>query len=310
VAAFAGALILISALLPAVQNWSVVFVLAATFTPHALLLWLYALVVIAVTARRKAKWLAVLTAFGLVCNALAVLPYADALLKPTSLRTGTALRVMTLNLRFGYADTDGVGVLVDEQAAQVLVLTEISQSSAAQLTEKLKKSLPYQAGTPDLDGGAAGTMIFSRYPLTVVDTAQTGYHSVAVEVADPAGRYVIAGIHAVNPIRCFESWLTDGSAIAALTTRQMSSPLIVAGDFNATAEHLLLRRILATGLTDAVRQAGPVWSPTYPTDIPLLPPLIGIDHILLNSRFHANKTHTVPIKGSDHLGLVAELVRR
>jgi endonuclease/exonuclease/phosphatase (EEP) superfamily protein YafD len=310
VAAFAGALILVSALVPATQTWSAVFALAATFAPHALALWLFAMLAAVFAARRKAKLLALVMAFGLVCNVLAIAPYTSALFRTATPWPGTALKVMTLNLRFGYADPDAVSALVSAEGAQALVLTEVSEPLAARLAEKLAQTLPYQAGQPSRGNTAEGTMVFARHPLSVVDAAETTYHSVAVEVADPAGRYVVVGVHPISPLHATASWMSDGAAIAALATRQMSSPLIIAGDFNATLEHLPLRRIMATGLADAVRQSESGWVPTYPSDVAFLPPLIGIDHILANRSFHANNAHSVPISGSDHLGLVAELVRK
>ncbi|MCL1839016.1 MAG: endonuclease/exonuclease/phosphatase family protein [Propionibacteriaceae bacterium] len=300
-------LVLASSMFPVLQGKHVVFALAASFTPHALLGWLFAVLVFIVAAKGKAKLLALIAAIGLACNLLVVEPYLP---RPTRLEAQTPqLRVLTVNLCYGQADVERFVELFHQVTPDVVVLAEITTSFAEAFTKSVKKELPHRAGTPSAEGMASGTMIFSRFPLTEADAAQTTFNSAFVEVADPGGKFILGGVHTVNPVRDFDLWLADGEAIAEVAARRVGRPLIIAGDFNATDEHLPLRKITSAGLSSVERRVGAGWIPTFPSDIGLVPPLIGIDHILINKEFRATKVYAVSVVGTDHLGLVAELVR-
>jgi endonuclease/exonuclease/phosphatase (EEP) superfamily protein YafD len=80
---------------------------------------------------------------------------------------------------------------------------------------------------------------------------------------------------------------------------------IVGGDFNATEDFAPFRRLLTTGFADAVEQSGGGLGRTYPAGS-LIPPLIGIDHILTRNGW-ASDSHRVAIPGTDHMGLAATI---
>ena len=83
---------------------------------------------------------------------------------------------------------------------------------------------------------------------------------------------------------------------------------VLAGDFNATLDHGELRRLLGRGYRDAAEQAGSGLRPTWPTDGSLLPAVVTIDHVLADRRVRVASARTVAIPGSDHRGVLAELV--
>src|SRR3954451_20396616 len=83
---------------------------------------------------------------------------------------------------------------------------------------------------------------------------------------------------------------------------------ILAGDFNATLDHAELRRLLGRGYRDAAEQAGSGLHMTWPAGKSLPPAVLAIDHVLADRRVRVASARTVAIPGSDHRGVLAELV--
>jgi endonuclease/exonuclease/phosphatase (EEP) superfamily protein YafD len=83
---------------------------------------------------------------------------------------------------------------------------------------------------------------------------------------------------------------------------------LLAGDFNATLDHAELRRVLDRGYRDAAERAGVGLRPTWPAGKTLLPTLITIDHVLADRRVRVISARSVAIPGSDHRGVLAELL--
>jgi len=81
--------------------------------------------------------------------------------------------------------------------------------------------------------------------------------------------------------------------------------VIVAGDFNATADMAPFRALLDQGYGDAAMDAGAGLARTYPSR-GFRPSVIGIDHILTRNATPA-AARTVVVVGSDHRGLLATL---
>ena len=83
---------------------------------------------------------------------------------------------------------------------------------------------------------------------------------------------------------------------------------ILAGDFNATLDHAELRRLIGRGYRDAAEQAGVGLQMTWSTDASPLPAMVAIDHVLADRRIRVASARTVAIPGSDHRGVLTELV--
>ena len=77
--------------------------------------------------------------------------------------------------------------------------------------------------------------------------------------------------------------------------------MVIAGDFNAIDDHGPLQALRLDGLKSATDIVGAGWMPTYPARR-LLPLLLPIDHVMINSRLTATSIRTVRIAGTDHLG--------
>lgn len=79
------------------------------------------------------------------------------------------------------------------------------------------------------------------------------------------------------------------------------------GDFNATLDHAELRRLLDTGYRDAAEVAGEGLSLTWPAGRPRLPPLVAIDHLLVDERLAVRRVRVIDVPGTDHRAVFASL---
>ena len=157
--------------------------------------------------------------------------------------------------------------------------------------------------------GFKGTGLYSRLPLRAVAGPRgTEFGMAAAELEPPGTAPVrVVSVHVPAP--------TDGDA-AAQSRREMrtlpgagSGPLrVLAGDFNATLDHAHLRSLLDRGYRDAAEQAGTGLRPTWPAGKQLLPTLVTIDHVLADRRVRVISARSVAIPGSDHRGVLAELL--
>ena len=218
------------------------------------------------------------------------------------------LTVMTSNLEFGRGDAETVVRTVAEEDVDVLVLQEVTPTAYdALIAVGLVELLPHEAGEPV--ESAAGTMVFSRYPLASARSFTVRNGGLDISVAAPAPFRLLA-VHTAQPVGWPQWWSTDMRTVRerARTTLD-EGPTLLVGDFNATRDHRPLRAILDTGLRDAAEQAGSGWQPTWPTRFHTswLQPVITIDHVLASEPYVAVRTRTVEVGNTDHLALLADL---
>lgn len=309
--ALAGAVLLTLDLLPELQARHQWIALAASFAPYGIVAWIAAAIVVLAAARHRARLWLIPLAVGLVAHSLMLVPYLPG---PARAVAGQrTLGLLELNLRFGQADLSELAAAVDAAAPDLLVLTEVTKADAEAFDQpKWRKRMPYRVGTggkdfdPVTGGDPTGTMVLSRLPIKELErTGDTSFTNLAVQVERDGRPFVLVAAHPVNPVHGLSGWLRDGQAVAHLAERYADGPLVVAGDLNATGEHLTLRNLLARAkLTDAAEGQG--WQPTYPAD-EWFPPLIAIDHVLVSAQVQATGLSTVRVTGTDHLGLLARL---
>ncbi|WP_214110566.1 endonuclease/exonuclease/phosphatase family protein [Acrocarpospora catenulata] len=274
----------------------------STVTPYVGLVAVVALLVAAL-ARKWAAAVAGLVA--VIALAATVLPRAVPAAQPAA--DGPVLRVLTLNLMIGQADTGAVLELVRRLRPDVLSLQELTPGAAARLSEGgLAELLPHQHAQPAW--GASGSAVYARFPIEPLpEFAPAHGHRMPfgrIEVPG-AGPVEVAAVHPVNPLR-------QGVPPWRKGLRSMPGPdpgaiRILVGDFNATQDHAEFRRVLDLGYVDAAAATGSGLAPTWPAMWRLLPPVITIDHVLADPRVRVLATglHTVP--GTDHRALLAEL---
>jgi endonuclease/exonuclease/phosphatase (EEP) superfamily protein YafD len=152
--------------------------------------------------------------------------------------------------------------------------------------------------------------LFARFPLTDGGTRRNaGGFSQSYAVLTPPGVRPLA-VESVHPLAPYaHEALPDWRAglRAQPPAEPGGRPRILAGDFNATLDHALLRRLLATGYVDAAASTGAGLVGTWgPYDGDPIPP-VTIDHVLVDRRIGVRDAVVRPLPGSDHRAVVATL---
>jgi endonuclease/exonuclease/phosphatase (EEP) superfamily protein YafD len=277
-------------------------------------LWfLAALAVCLVLALRRAlapaAVLLILAAVSILPATAPILP-ATVPMAATPCTPGAQLSVVSLNAGRGHADPAALAAVIENSNPDVLVLVEASEPMIKALAAGLPAwDYTHRTG-PVLTGGAIDTVILSRYPLRQETAAalqsEGALFDIPVAVIDHprAGSIRIAGIHPAPPTHAPTSWAQTLRRLEAWTAGQADMPLVLAGDFNATAAHPQFRA-LAAGLTEASPKMGPWAMATWPADSGM-PAFAGIDHVLVRAlAVRGAERFTVP--GTDHHGIVARL---
>ncbi len=215
--------------------------------------------------------------------------------------------VLSENLMLGEADPEAV--VANAQAADVLVVVEVTQAAADGLQQYgIGRRFPYEAGGTLPDHGAHGTRIYSRFPISssgpLTPAAENNWLA-RVDVPD-LGPVAVVAVHPVRPIVGDSRWWTEQEMLVAALPQQRA---IAAGDFNAVDSHPSLRQLRESGVRGADEIVGAGWQPTFPAQGGV-PPLIMIDHILLSPDLTATAFRTVVIDGSDHRGVLATIALR
>ena len=218
------------------------------------------------------------------------------------------LRVLAANVHGRPATASGIRALVRRYKPDVLSVIELPPEVVrAYEAAGIDDLLPHQVLEPR--PGFSGTGLYSLLPLRVAPgPAGTlfaiGAASMAPEGAAPLELYAVHARAPTSPEQT-RQWRTD---LRALPPTGEGGMRILAGDFNATLDHHELRRLIARGYHDAGEQAGIGLRMTWATDKSPLPALIAIDHVLADRRIKVASARTVRIPGSDHRGVLADLI--
>lgn len=220
-----------------------------------------------------------------------------------------AIRVLTANVYQGSAHPRAL-VAIARERADLVVLQELTPEFAGSLAnDGIDSDFPYTA--LDTRAEAAGVGIWSRHPIVrsrLVADYELGMVSAVIRPPDAANDAVVLAAHLTGPWpQTIDSWYVEltnlPKTIDEILADAGQGAAIVAGDFNATIDMKPFRELLQSGFRDAAEQSGAGLARTYPANS-TVPPLVGIDHILTHNS-SATHVQTVPIPGSDHLGLLA-----
>jgi Endonuclease/Exonuclease/phosphatase family len=224
---------------------------------------------------------------------------------------GPRLRVATVSLRLGLVAPGPVLDLVRRQDVDVLAVQELTpESEAALRAAGLDDVLPHAHVLPARPGrvASASGAVWSRLPVTDRGEVPGGFEQPTVRMTVGKGPAVeITAVHAVPPATspaAVRGWTAD---LAALPAPAPDVLRVLAGDFNATFDHAALRAVLGLGYVDAARAAGRGLAWTWrPLRLPF--PRLSLDHVLVDPRVAVASVEFVPVEGSDHRAVVAELV--
>ena len=283
--------------------------LVASFIPYGLLFWLPSalfLTIAAIRARRSRAFarvsLLLFTLLALAGLLAAAVWQVPAFVPDNKAVTTKPLTLVSLNVRHGGADPEATAT--HAAGADVAMFVEATPAWVRSLPEKFRNEFPYAVGAPlQYD---SGSVIFSRYPITSSEAlpASSFQQWSAIVNTPQLGSVRLVSVHPCNPYCGPGLWTAEHTELRNWLERQDDMATIVAGDFNAVDDHGPMRDLYADGWRSAANLAGAGFIRTYPANR-RIPPLIGIDHVLLNSKLTATSFETFKVPGTDHLGVRA-----
>ena len=226
-------------------------------------------------------------------------------------------RVASINALAWNARPDSMIRDVAATEADVLAIQEVSPELAAAIETEAFDRWPHRLVLPRED--AFGIAVLSRFPMRAhVEDLGPTLPPEAREGPAVAEPYVVADLDiGGRPLRLLAVHTLPpfGARYAAIWRRQCAvlvervegerTPLIVAGDLNATPFHRVLRDLDAAGLRDGHGAVGRGLTTTFPTDR-WLPPML-LDHVLASEELAFTAVSERTIGGSDHRAVVAGL---
>lgn len=238
-------------------------------------------------------------------------------------KTEGSVRVLTWNTQGAAVSADKIATVISEQDADIVALPETSEQVGEQIAIALREAgspmwVHHVNIRPDVANGpqAWQTTILISPDLgeySVIDSSRDGSSntgSVPSAVAMPidgSGPTIVA-VHAVAPRQqAMTKWKSD---LAWIADQCPQGDFILAGDFNATLDHMASLGHEGGDMgrcVDVARTTGNGMVGTWPADVPRL---VGapIDHIMASPNWTA--TGSIVLEdagGSDHRPIVAQL---
>jgi endonuclease/exonuclease/phosphatase (EEP) superfamily protein YafD len=290
---------------------------AAAVIGVALIVVLLLLALIVRAARRLAASLAVLVLLFVLVNAavLSTRGFGDASFETANESDVTVLSWNTLG---DVPGADAVATLALDAGADIVTLPETTEGMAFEIAALMKA-----AGRPmwlktthfdEISKSRSTSVLWSAdlgtYSIDETLGSTSTLPSVIMRPDDGDGPVIIA-VHAVAPITAeFDNWRADLEWLSSVCE---GGNTIMAGDFNATLDHMTgLGTGAGTalgGCVDAALVSGNGAVGTWPTT---LPPLLGspIDHVMATDNWRVTGMRVVQSvdgAGSDHRPIIAQL---
>ncbi|WP_382380730.1 endonuclease/exonuclease/phosphatase family protein [Lentzea rhizosphaerae] len=221
---------------------------------------------------------------------------------------GQPVRVMTSNLLVGMADAEAIVREVRARKIDILAMQELTPEMVRDLERAgLDQVLPNRVFLDEPGGSGSG--IASKYPLTQRNLTPPGTLQQAGAVVDLPGKDIeVVSVHPLPPVVTAgpEAWQRE---LAGLPSPDSTGAIrVLAGDFNATLDHVGITRLLNKGYVDAADQVGKGLIHTWPSDSGIWPPPVTIDHVLVDQRCPVDTTDVFDVPGSDHRAVVTQFV--
>jgi endonuclease/exonuclease/phosphatase (EEP) superfamily protein YafD len=218
------------------------------------------------------------------------------------------LRVLTLNVMGGSADSAAVVRAVERHRVDVLVVQELTPDMVPRLADAgIDTRLPYSHLDPR--PRPYGTGLWARWPMTPLPPVP------GLKAAAPRARIrpldgwpvTVTGVHPRPPMRRnVRRWQQELAAIRSALVNT-DGPQVVAGDFNASRDHRPFRDLLAAGFLDcadaARRRPWPGF--TWPTGR-WIPAVMRLDHVLVSQgSATVSASEVIRVPDTDHRGVLA-----
>ncbi len=224
---------------------------------------------------------------------------------------GDRLRIATVSLRLGLVAAGPVLDLVRRHHVDVLVVAELTPEAEAELRAGgIDGLLPHAHVIPARPGAvpSASGAVWSRRAVWARGATPGGFEQPWVRLAISSGPDVeITAVHTRPPSTsptAVRDWTDD---LTALPGTEPGVLRVLAGDFNATLDHAAMRAVLRRGYLDAAWVTGRALAWTW-RPLRLRFPRLALDHVLVDPRISVAAVAFLPLPGSDHRVVVADLV--
>ncbi|MFE2032699.1 endonuclease/exonuclease/phosphatase family protein [Streptomyces scopuliridis] len=216
------------------------------------------------------------------------------------------IEVLTSNVEFGQATPALIETLRREKP-DVVFVQECEYVCAQLLAARVPRAdYPYRHVVKA--GQAEGSAILSVFPLTPTD-------GITGTLAMPGSATRIGGlpvqlqlVHPLPPVPGgVDDWRAELGRIRTYAAGQKGAPLILAGDFNATRDHVAFRSVLDAGaLRDSAVLAGAGRAPSWSAGV-RAPLGAQIDHVLVSEDFTVRSARFLELADTDHRSLLVGL---
>ena len=229
-----------------------------------------------------------------------------------------SLTMLSFNTYMGRAKVIDLALEVRQVAPDVVVLLEASEELTQQLLELTgQDGFSFTAFTAGDGGSSLTTTVLVSAAIGPYEQGKVSGMGHGAVYLTPAGgdelnghaRPTILGVHTIAPLpSTMELWRQSVEKVVE-RCQSPQAGLVVAGDFNATLDHAVMREL--GGCADAAVQGGVGGLATWPTSTRTA--LFGatIDHVLVDAvTWRTRWAEVVQVAGSDHRALVVELEGR
>lgn len=251
-------------------------------------------------ALRERRWAAIA---GVLCLFQAAAPLSWYLPSARAASGGVHCRLFLANVLSQNQDTESFLKLVDEVDADILCVQEVTERWQEAL-QPLEAEYTVHAAVPRPDN--FGIALFSRLsgPLPEIEYGRDAAASLVLNTTVAGQPLALLNLHAVPPLggqkaalrrqelQRARAWLDDQTGAAVLM-----------GDLNLTMYSPVYRDLVrGSQLKNARAGKGPLG--TWPAKAPIM--RLPLDQCLVQG-VEVMDCRTVPIPGSDHLGLVVDI---
>jgi endonuclease/exonuclease/phosphatase (EEP) superfamily protein YafD len=226
---------------------------------------------------------------------------------PAAVRSEPTIRLFDANVQQNNQSMAGYVPQIKNFHPDVVTLEETKPWDWTQLLNSgAFEGLPYRFQVPCC--GSREFIIASRFPLDHASVSSVNglAYLVRFRLVLPSRTIDLWVVHTTAPVNPdWSDWNLELDGVHSALVRYHPRPLLMVGDFNASWGNRGFRAILGTGLIDAAAARGQPFAFTWSQLLPVLPPLIRIDHILTAGPVTVTTFATHDGPGSEHRDITA-----
>lgn len=279
------------------------------------------LVAIARPVRGFALAIALVAGIGAVANGAIIVARGGTGTEPLPAKTEASVRVMTWNTAGPATSPDTIAKIAVAMDADIVALPETTIETGEKVALAMRdlghRMWAHHAEDPSTEWDAGSTTLLISPELgdyAVIESSLDGTSNTstvpsAVAMPTSGDGPIVVAVHAVAPRPSYmQSWRDD---LRWLADQCGDANVIMAGDFNATVDHMSGLGIGGATLghcTDGALATGNGALGTWSVGIP---PLLGapIDHVMASRQWRASGSlvlRSLDASGSDHRPLIVQ----